>query len=44
MGKRVMTFDDWYYYRFDGRSVIIIRVLHGHRDVIALAGQGGFEG
>lgn len=31
------------YYRTLGDAVVIIRVLHGARDVEAIAGQGGFS-
>lgn len=32
------------YCRHDERELILIRVLHGSRDVLAIANQGGFEG
>jgi toxin ParE1/3/4 len=31
------------YYRADEGEVVIVRVLHGARDVAALAGRGGFS-
>jgi toxin ParE1/3/4 len=44
-GLRV-TFQGAYaiYYQFDDTHVVIIRVLHGARDVTAIAEQGGFDG
>jgi plasmid stabilization system protein ParE len=30
------------YYVHDGRELVIVRVLHGARDVVALAAHGGF--
>jgi len=30
------------YYRADDNAVTIVRVLHGARDLAAVAGQGGF--
>ncbi len=32
------------YYRIDKHHVVIVRVLHGSRDMATLAEQGGFEG
>ena len=32
------------YYRTENQTVIIIRVLSGHRDVSAMASEGGLEG
>jgi plasmid stabilization system protein ParE len=32
------------YYRADEREVIVVRVLHGARDIAALAERGGFKG
>jgi len=31
------------YYQPDDEVVILVRVLHGARDLAAIAGQGGFE-
>jgi toxin ParE1/3/4 len=31
------------YYRHDARELILVRVLHGARDVAALANQGAFD-
>jgi hypothetical protein len=30
------------YYLHDERELVIVRVLHGARDAVALAGSGGF--
>ncbi|MGD0633553.1 MAG: type II toxin-antitoxin system RelE/ParE family toxin [Beijerinckiaceae bacterium] len=32
------------YYLHDERELVIVRVLHGARDAVALAGGGGFAG
>jgi toxin ParE1/3/4 len=32
------------YYKGDESEVIVVRVLHGARDVAALAGKGGLSG
>lgn len=43
-GLRVLIFRDYAsYYRIEGRTVVIVRVLHGHRDIAALAARGGFD-
>jgi toxin ParE1/3/4 len=31
------------YYRADEREVVVVRVLHGARDVVALAERGEFK-
>lgn len=43
-GLRVQLFKGYAsYYRAENQTVIIIRVLNGHRDVSAMASEGGLE-
>jgi toxin ParE1/3/4 len=41
---RVVLFKDYVsYYRIIETEVIIVRVLHGRRDMVAIAAEGGFS-
>jgi toxin ParE1/3/4 len=43
-GLRVLIHGNYAsYYRIEDRQVVIVRVFHGHRDIVALAAQGGFN-
>lgn len=43
-GLRVLIFRDYAtYYRIEEQTIIVVRVLHGHRDAAAISLRGGFD-